>query len=132
VPQPTERFIHRNTGKPCPEAGVAAKTLQMREGADVGLLDNVLGLVIVSQDAADDPVEPAVVPLHDGAKRSVVARARAPDQFGVIEGRQIGVWSEFGLHASFLCCRIGWNGEEKVPGLYPEIAKNAGANSLAG
>ena len=73
------------------EAGIAAKTFQMREGADVGLLHDVLGLAVVAQDAAGEPVEPAVVRLHDGADRRLVARQRPPHQFGVagVEGRAL-------------------------------------------
>ena len=55
----------------------------MGEGADIGVLHDVLGLAVVAQDAARQPIEPAVVGLHDRAHGSLVARERAADQFGV-------------------------------------------------
>ena len=39
------------------------KLVKMREGADIGLLHHVLGLAVIAQDAAGEPVEPAVVGL---------------------------------------------------------------------
>ncbi len=59
------------------------KAVQMGESPDVGLLDDVLGLAVVAQNAAGDPVKPAVVRLHDRTNGCLVARAGAPDQFGV-------------------------------------------------
>ena len=44
---------------------IAAKTLQMRERPDIGLLNHVLGFAVVAQNAAGDPVKPAIVGLHD-------------------------------------------------------------------
>ena len=59
------------------------KSLEMREGADVGFLHHVLGLAIVAQDAAGEPVEPAVMGLDDGAHGRLVAGERTPDELGV-------------------------------------------------
>ena len=55
----------------------------MGERADIGFLDHVLGLAVIAQDAAGDPVEPAIVRLHDGANGRLVAAAGAPDQVGI-------------------------------------------------
>ncbi len=81
--QPAQRLVHGDPRQPGRQAGIAAKTFQMREGADVGLLHDILGLAVVAQDAAGEPVEPAVVRLHDGADRGFVAGQRPPHQFGV-------------------------------------------------
>ena len=81
--QPAQRLVHGDPRQPGREAGIAAKTLQMREGADVGFLHHVLGLAVVAQDAAGEPVKPAIVRLHDRADRRLVAGAGAADQFGV-------------------------------------------------
>ena len=89
--QPAQRLVHGDPRQPGRQAGIAAKTFQMREGADVGLLHHVLGLAVVAQDAAGEPVEPAVVRLHDGANRRLVARQRPPHQLGVagVDGRDL-------------------------------------------
>ena len=83
--QPAQRLVHRDPRQPGRQAGIAAKLAKMREGADIGLLDHVLGLAVVAQDAAGEPVEPAVVGLDDRANRRLVAGQRAPYQleFGV-------------------------------------------------
>ena len=56
----------------------------MREGTNVGFLHDVLGLAVVAQDAAGDPVELAIVRLHDGANRAFVTRAGAANQFQIV------------------------------------------------
>ena len=55
----------------------------MGEGPDIGLLHHILGLAVIAQDAAGEPVEPAVVGLHDGADGGLVAGGRTAHQFGV-------------------------------------------------
>ena len=57
APQPAQRFVHRDPRKPGREAGIAAELFQMREGADVGFLHDVLGFAVVAQDAAGQPVK---------------------------------------------------------------------------
>ena len=85
--QPAQRLVHGDPRQPGREAGVAAKLLQMREGADIGFLHDVLGLAVVAQDAAGEPVQPAIVRLHDRANRRLVAGKRAADQFGIVRCR---------------------------------------------
>src|SRR5207247_6088636 len=53
------------------------------ERPDIGFLHHVLGLAVVAQDSAGEPVEPAIVRLHDRADRRLIALAGAPDQFGL-------------------------------------------------
>src|SRR3981081_4194028 len=55
----------------------------MRERADIGFLHHVLGLAVVAQDAAGDPVKPAIVRLHDRANGRLIAISGALDQLGV-------------------------------------------------
>ena len=89
--QPAERLVHGDPRQPGRETGIAAETFQVREGADVGFLHHILGLGIIAQDAAGQPVEPAVVRLHDGANRRLVAGERPPNQFGIagFDGRDL-------------------------------------------
>ena len=65
---------------------VAAKILKMRKRPDVGFLHDVLGLGVIAQDAAGEPVKSSIVRRDDGANRRLVAPKRAPDQFGVAAG----------------------------------------------
>src|SRR3979409_1009839 len=55
----------------------------MRERADIGFLHYILGFAVVAQNSAGDPVEPAIVRLHDRANGRLVALAGALDQFGL-------------------------------------------------
>ncbi len=55
----------------------------MGEGADIGVLDHVLGLAVVAQDAAGEAEQPAIVGLHDGADRGLVTGQRALHEVGV-------------------------------------------------
>jgi hypothetical protein len=80
--QPAERLVHGDSRQPCREAGIAAEFRKMRERPDIGLLHNVLGLGVVAQDAAGQPVKPAVIRLHDRTDGRLVALAGARDQFG--------------------------------------------------
>ena len=84
APQPPQSFIHGDAGKPCRKRGIAAKAVQMGKGVDIRFLDHIFGFAIIPQDAAGDPVKPAIVPLHDGAKRRVVTGERAPNEFGIV------------------------------------------------
>jgi hypothetical protein len=46
-------------------------------GVDIRFLDEIVGSAIITQNAAGDPVKPAIVPLHDGVECRGV-RAIAP------------------------------------------------------
>ena len=60
----------------------------MGKCADIGFLEDVLGFAVVAHDAARDPIELAVMGLHDGAKRAGVAGGRPPREVDV--GRRQG------------------------------------------
>ena len=80
----------------------------MGEGPDVGFLDHVFGFAVVAQDAAGDPVEPAIVRLHDRANGRLVAATGALDQFGVsgsCRRQSRGIcFSHALLHGSRIAC----------------------------
>src|ERR1700716_3854819 len=81
-------------GQPSRQAGLTAKILQMREGADIGLLDHILGFAVVAQDAAGDPVEPTIIPLHDSTERRAVAGERAAHELRILGvGGSLRGWS---------------------------------------
>jgi hypothetical protein len=60
------------------------ETAQMGKSVDIRFLDGIFGFAVISQDAAGDPVKPAIVPLHDGAERRVVTGERTPNEFGIV------------------------------------------------
>src|SRR4029077_18989337 len=74
--------------EPRSETGAAAKTVQMGECTDVGLLDDVLRFAVVAKDSTGKPIKPAIVRTHDRTDRRLVAVTGTPDQFGV--GSAIG------------------------------------------
>jgi hypothetical protein len=84
TPKPPQSFIHGDAGKPCRKTGIAAKAAETGKGFDIRFLDHIFGFAVIPQDAAGDPVQPAIVPLHDGAKRRIVMGERTPDEFGIV------------------------------------------------
>src|SRR5258707_379205 len=76
--QPAQRLVDGDPSKPGCETGVAAEILKMGECPDIGFLHHVLGLAVVAQDSAGEPVKPAIVRLHDRADRRLIAVAGAP------------------------------------------------------
>src|SRR5712671_5973519 len=64
----------------------------MGESPDVSLLDHVLGFAVVAQDSAGEPVEPAIVRLHDRANRRFIAAAGAGDQFDIAAPDGVDLW----------------------------------------
>jgi hypothetical protein len=55
----------------------------MGESADIRLLHGVFRLTVVAQDGAGDPVEPAIVFLHDDAESRAISCERALDQLTI-------------------------------------------------
>src|ERR1700722_10509855 len=64
----------------------------MGEGPDVSLLDDVLGLAVVAQNSAGEPVEPAIVRLHDRTNGLLIAPAGTTDQFGIAGRDMSNLW----------------------------------------
>jgi hypothetical protein len=56
----------------------------MGKSVDIRFLDGIFGFAVISQDAAGDPVKPAIVPLHDGAERPVVTGECTPNELGIV------------------------------------------------
>ena len=47
-----KRLVDDDAGKPSAQSGLAAEGVEIAEGADVGLLQRVFSLAIISHDAA--------------------------------------------------------------------------------
>jgi hypothetical protein len=84
TPQPPQGFIHGDAGKPCRKTGIAAKAAEIGKGFDIRFLDHIFGFGFIPQNAAGDPVQAAIVPLHDDAKRHVVTGERTPNEFDIV------------------------------------------------
>ena len=63
---------------------IAAEAAEMGKGFDLRFLDHIFGFAVIPQNAAGDPVQSAIVPLHDGAKCRVVTGKRTPNDFGIV------------------------------------------------
>ena len=63
---------------------IAAKAAEMRKGVDIRFLDGIFGFAIIPQDAAGDPVKPAIVPLHDSAERGAITGACTPNELSIV------------------------------------------------
>ena len=87
----------------------------MRKGVQISFLDDVFGFAVVPYYAPGDPVEPAIMPLHDRAECRALVGERATHEFGIVFGSdRRGADPSF--MTNFPCCRIRRASREKVPG----------------
>ncbi len=93
---------------------IPAKAAKMGKRFDIGFLDGVLGFALVAQNAARDPVQAAVVPLHDGAERRVVPVKGPPDEFG-IGGLGGDIWRGRYSHEGLPFTRLDAAAGERFP-----------------
>ncbi|MGY4434792.1 hypothetical protein ACVWWO_007269 [Bradyrhizobium sp. F1.13.1] len=63
--RPAKRLVDGDARQPCRQTGLAAKTVEMGEGADIGFLNDILGFAVAAQNSARQTIEPAIVGLHD-------------------------------------------------------------------
>ncbi|CFN81996.1 Uncharacterised protein [Bordetella pertussis] len=94
APQPAQRFVDDDAHQPGGQPGVGAKAVQRAPGAQIGLLQRVLGFGVAVQDAAGGAKQQAVVAPHDGFERAVLAGGRARGQLGVrgqLGSRRLGL-----------------------------------------
>ena len=76
---PAERLVHRDPGEPGGERGASRELAEVQVALDVGVLHDVLGLGIVPQDGASDPVEALVVAAHQHLEERRLAGLDARD-----------------------------------------------------
>jgi hypothetical protein len=80
-PNPTHGLVQRNPGEPGAETSFGSKLAQMREGADIGFLDDVFGLVVVPHNASGDTKEAAIVPAGEDAHSGFIPAVGQHNQF---------------------------------------------------
>ena len=81
--QAAEGLVDDDPGQPGRQSGVAAKLAEMAEGAQVGLLQGVLRLGVIAQNAARHPEQPTIVPAHDRPDGLGVARQSAANEIAL-------------------------------------------------
>ncbi len=114
--EPAQRLVERDAGEPSGQLRIAPEAVEMRKGADVCLLNHVLRLGIILQDAAGHAVEPAIVPLHDEPDGSPPDVAGQGDQRPVVEVVQAVARPLRDCMAKLPYLSIRWSAPEKVPG----------------
>src|SRR5262249_8068413 len=67
-PQSSQRFVQRDPCEPGGQARIAAELAEVGEGTEIGLLNHILRLAVITSDGAGDAVQTPVVPSHDDAK----------------------------------------------------------------
>ena len=82
--QAGKRLVYDDAGKPSAQSGFTTESVEIAEGADVGLLQHVFGVAIISYDAACDTVEPSVLPLDNQPDRRAVVLAGAFNELGLV------------------------------------------------
>lgn len=72
--EPPIGFVDRDPGQPGAELRFAAEIGELRESPHIRFLHDILGLVVVFHDRADQTKKPAIVVADDGPHRRLVAR----------------------------------------------------------
>ena len=75
--------MHRDSAQPGYEGRSALKLSKMLVGTNVSILHNVLGLTVVTQDAAYDTVDSLVVPTHQDLKKCPLSSKHPRDHLFV-------------------------------------------------
>jgi hypothetical protein len=57
----------------------------MVERRNIGLLDDVFSIGVVTKHTSRDPIEAAIVTLHDAAEGVGIPGKRTPHQFGILQ-----------------------------------------------
>ena len=70
-----------DAGKPGGECRLAGELVQVFIGADIRILHYVLGLAVIAQDDAGNPVEPLVIAAHQDLKKRRFAREHTGHHF---------------------------------------------------
>src|SRR5206468_3325355 len=81
--QSPERLVGDDARQPGREARFALEAVEMGEGADIALLNHLLGLALVIQNAAREAVEPPVVEAHQRRKRRRLAAPEARQKVAI-------------------------------------------------
>jgi hypothetical protein len=70
--------------KPGAQSGLTAEGVEVSECADIGLLQHIFSVAIISHDAACDAVEPPVLLLDNQPDRRAVVLAGAFNELALI------------------------------------------------
>ena len=95
TPVDVDRLVHRDAREPGRDLRRPVPPRRVHEGLHERLLDGVEGVIGLPEIGEGDPVEPPVVPLHQGSKGLAVARGQPAHQVPVgrlAHGRAIGPW----------------------------------------
>src|SRR5262245_20136062 len=84
--QPLIGFVEHDAREPGGEACLSTEVGKRGEGSQIGLLKYILGLAVVAYHAPRDPVESAVVPLHQNANSLLVLAQHEVDEICVGSG----------------------------------------------
>ena len=64
---------------------MAPEAVEVRKGAEIALLDDILGFAVVAQNAASHAIETSIVALHNRTHRFGILAACKLDELGLIQ-----------------------------------------------
>src|SRR5215213_1541913 len=97
--QPSQGFVKDNPGQPSAQARVPMELAQSRESSNISVLEDVLGLTVVANDPARDPVQATNVALDDGPKGRALSTESQRNQVLIRGMRNVVPFLCCGLHA---------------------------------
>jgi len=81
--KPCGGLVHDNPAEPRQETGASLEIAGMQDGAQMSILQRIFGVGMVSQNGESQPVEPALMALHEDSIEIPVAGSHALDHGGV-------------------------------------------------
>src|SRR5690606_11417734 len=131
--QASIRFVDDDARQPSEYARLAPELRQTSEGADISFLHHVLGFRFVAHNAACDPEEPLVAPLHDGPESAALARPRATHQIELCHGCICGTCDVLGGQCSLLGYTLSDAPDAtRFPAAQPSARRNRSSTSCRG
>jgi predicted ATPase len=87
MPPACVRFVDHDARQPCGQPGARFELVQVREGVQIRLLQDIFHLVIAFHDGARRAIELLIVPAHHDLEQRVFAAPDPPDQLIVSNRR---------------------------------------------
>lgn len=98
--------MYGNAREPGGKGGLAGKLAQVFVGANISILDYILGLAIVAKNRTRHAVKPLIVAPHDGLKKSGFPLQNAPYSLLVVQFQESRLKHWAGSHETPLANRV--------------------------
>ena len=88
APQTHQRLVHHDARQPGSELCVTLEVTHVPECVQIRILQRVFGVLVVLENGAGDPEQPAVEAAHQRLERRIVPTDNAVNQVGVLRRKR--------------------------------------------